>query len=653
MPSTLTIKDSGQEKRLFKARLAWVGALIALMAIVLLLRYFHLQIVEHRIFSTRADANRILTLPLPPPRGAILDRHGEVLADSRASFSLDIVSERTGNLDATLQTLQGLLDVRDDEIEKFQQRRRQGSHHPFEPVPLRYHLDEREIAILAVNEWRLPGVEVDAQLVRYYPFGELFAHSIGYTSSINEKDEEELSDSGKLDQYRGVFSIGKSGLERVYENELFGTPGGQNVETNARGQALRVLEKKAPVAGKNLTLFIDRGLQQLAADELQGKRGAAVAIEVKTGGVLAAASTPSFDPNLFVTGISGNDYNALRDSWELPMFNRVLQGQYPPGSTVKPMIALAGLDDGVITPATTISDPGWYQLPNDDHYYRDWKKGGHGGNVNLRQAIRESCDTYFYHLGFLLGVDRLDDILGSFGFGSKTGIDQTAERSGVLPSREWKMKKIKQSWFQGDTINMSIGQGDVLVTPMQLANAVSIIARRGQRIVPRFVKSIAGIETPMKTLPPLVLHDASNWDRIYEGMMDVIHSPHGTAAKLAQNISYHMAGKTGTAQVIGIKQDEKYNASLVALRHRDHALFIAFAPVEDPQIAVAIVVENGEHGASSAAPIAKAMIDYYLGQGSSGNPDLQMESPATDHPAGNPVNSPAEPADDGDNEDGD
>ena len=582
------------------------------MSLLLLLRYFYLQINQHETFSTRAEANRILTLPLPPTRGLILDRNGEVLADSRASFSLSIVSERTNNLDATLNELKNLLAVRDDEIEKFHQRQNQRNRRPFEPVPLRYRLNDQEIAIIAVNEWRLPGVEVAAQLVRNYPFGDLFAHSIGYMSSINERDMEVLAETGKLDKYHGIFSIGKLGLEKVYEDELFGVPGGQNVETNARGQALRTLDKKLPEPGKDLNLFIDRKLQQLTAEQLKDKRAAAVAIDVKTGGVVAAVSMPSYDANLFVTGISNATYGALRDDWQIPLFNRILQGQYPPGSTVKPLIALAGLDYNIVSPGYSISDPGWFRLPGETRLWRDWKKEGHSGQVNMERAIAESCDTYFYRLGYQLGVDKLSTMLGGFGLGSKTGVDQTGERAGVLPSKEWKSKRTRLPWFPGDTLNISIGQGDMLVTPMQLAYATSIIARRGERIVPRFVKSIDGRDTVMQTLPPLKLNNEANWDTIYAGMTAVIHGPRGTASHLSRHINYHMAGKTGTAQVIGIKQNEKYNAALVALQQRDHALFIAFAPVEDPLIAVAVIVENGEHGSSSAAPVAKAMIDYYL-----------------------------------------
>lgn len=612
MAARITIKDPYLEKRIFRGRLLWVGSLIIVMAILLVIRYFYLQIIQHETFSTRADANRILTLPLAPTRGLILDRNGEILADSRASFSLSIVNERTKNLDDTLNELKVLLNIRDDEIEKFHQRRKQRNRKPFEPVPLRYRLNDDEIAIIAVNEWRLPGVEVAAQLVRSYPFGDLFAHSIGYMSSINEDDMEELAANGKLDKYHGIFSIGKLGLEKVYEDELFGTPGGQNVETNARGQALRTLDKKSPEPGKNLTLFIDRQLQQIATEKLQGQRGAVVALEVKTGGVIVAVSMPAYDANLFVTGINNTNYNALRDDWQIPLFNRTLQGQYPPGSTIKPIIALAGLDYNVVTPNYSIADPGWYRLPGEPRFWRDWKKDGHGGLVNLQRAIAESCDTYFYRLGYQLGVDRLSTMMNAFGLGSKTGVDQTGERPGVLPTKEWKAKKTRLPWFPGDTLNISIGQGDMLVTPMQLANATSIIARRGERIVPRFVKSIDGQDTAINTLPPLKLNRAENWDPIFDGMSAVIHSPRGTASHLSRKINYHMAGKTGTAQVIGIKQDEKYNAALIKLQQRDHALFIAFAPVENPQIAVAVVVENGEHGSSSAAPIAKAVIDQYL-----------------------------------------
>ena len=613
MAAPLALKDRYRENTIFRQRLAWIASAIVVLSFLLVSRYFYLQIIRYRAFTSRAEANRVLTEPITPTRGLIVDRNGEILADNRPSFSLNIVKERTNNLNDTFEVLRQLVQISDEEIDKYRERLKQRDHKAFQSVPLRYRLTEEEMATIAVNEWRLPGVEIQAQLVRNYPKGELFAHSIGYVGSISDKDLDELADNDALSLYQGVFSIGKLGLERVYERNLFGTPGAQNIETDAHGRMLRALPGTLPPKpGDKLTLFLDTQLQQLAMDQLKGKRAAVVAIEVKTGGVVVAVSTPSFDPNLFVTGISTKDYNALRDDWQVPLLNRMLQGQYPPGSTIKPLMGLTGLENNIITPQFAIADHGYFQLPNDERLYRDWKKEGHGGSVNLHQAIAESCDTYFFTLGYKMGVDRIDDMFRQFGFGNKTGVDLTTEKSGVLPTREWKKARTRLPWFPGDTLNMSIGQGDMLVTPMQLAYATTIIASRGHRIVPRLVKQINDVTVPAVELEPVTLHQSNNWDPIFNGMMAVIHGPHGTASGIAHGLRYHMAGKTGTAQVIGIKQNEKYNAALVALRKRDHALFISFAPVEDPQIAVAVVVENGEHGSSGAAPIARAVLDGYL-----------------------------------------
>jgi len=606
------LKDAYQESRLFRARSIWLIGAITCMTLVLILRYFTLQVIRYDDFATRSDANRILSQVVPPPRGLIFDREGVLLANSRASFSLNIVRERTENLEKTLEDLQSLITITPDQIERFHKSFNKRGRRPYESMPVRYQLTDQEIAIIAVNEWRLPGVEVAAQLVRHYPLGHLTAHNIGYMGSINDDDLVKLEKDGKLHDYEGIYSIGKLGLERVYEDLLFGVPGARHVEVNARGQVLREIGKQAPQAGKNFYLFLDKDLQQLTTEKLGDQRGGVVAIEIKTGGVVAAVSTPTFNPNLFVTGIAGKDYTALQENWQLPLFSRILQGQYPPGSTLKPVMALAGLEERVVTPGYAIYDPGYFQLPGDKRQYRDWKKQGHGSQVNLNQAIAESCDTYFYRLGHQLGVDRITAYFSEFGIGQKTGIDLTFERGGVLPTREWKKGRSGLPWFPGDTINISIGQGDMLVTPLQLAHMTGIIASRGKRIVPRMVERIGDTPTAMEELPPLVLKDERNWDHIIKGMVDVVHGQRGTASHLSRSITYRMAGKTGTAQVIGIKQNEKYDAKLVALRNRDHALFIAFAPVEDPQIAVAVIIENGEHGSSAAAPVAKALIDAYL-----------------------------------------
>lgn len=612
MAEYFALKDAYLESRLFRARLIWLGGAITCMTLALVFRYFTLQVIRYDDFTTRSDANRILSQVVPPPRGLIFDREGVLLANSRASFSLNIVRERTDDLEKTLQDLQALITITPDQIERFHKSFNKRGRRPYESMPVRYQLTDKEIAIIAVNEWRLPGVEVAAQLVRHYPLGQLTAHNIGYMGSINDDDLAKLEADGKLRNYEGIYSIGKLGLERIYEDALFGVPGARHVEVNARGQVLREIGKQAPQAGKNFHLFLDKELQQLTTEKLGEQRGGVVAIELKTGGVVTAVSTPTFNPNLFVTGIPEKDYRALQDNWQLPLFNRILQGQYPPGSTLKPLMAIAGLEEKVVTPYYTIYDPGYFQLPGDKRQYRDWKKQGHGSQVNLNQAIAESCDTYFYRLGHQLGVDRIAAYFSEFGIGQKTGTDLTFERGGVLPTREWKKARSGLPWFPGDTINISIGQGDMLVTPLQLAYMTSIIASRGKRIVPRMVERIGDKATTPQELPPLLLKDQRNWDLVIKGMTDVVHGPHGTASHLSRSLTYRMAGKTGTAQVIGIKQNTKYDARLVALRNRDHALFIAFAPVEDPQIAVAVIIENGEHGSSAAAPVAKALIDAYL-----------------------------------------
>jgi len=612
MADPLTLKNHTQERRIFTARLVWLTLFIFSLTLTLLYRYYSLQISRHAEFITRAEANRIHTQSLPPIRGLIFDRNGEILADNQPSFSLALVPEKIADLNETITTLQSLLHISDAHIEKFHTSIKQRGRRPYEPVPLRYRLNDEEIAIIAVNEFHLPGVEVQAQLVRYYPRKELFAHSLGYVGSINQRDLQRLDETGRLENYEGIYTIGKVGIERVYETPLLGKSGAQNVETNARGRVLRVLESSPSEPGSNLTLFLDSDLQQIAVEALGDHRGSVVAIEIETGGVLVSASTPAFDPNLFVTGISYKDYNALRDSWKTPLFNRVLQGQYPPGSTVKPFIGLAGLNEKITWPSYTVEDPGFYQLPDDERLYRDWKKGGHGDKINLKQAIAQSCDTYFYDLAYRMGIDRIAPALAEFGLGKITDIDQSTERPGLLPTRDWKRGRRGLPWFPGDTLNIGIGQGDMLTTPLQLANATATLARKGTAIKPHILKEINGEESPIEPYTAVTLNNDRHWDFIFDTMEEVVHGVRGTAKIINKNLPYRIAGKTGTAQVIGIKQDEEYDAELVALRNRDHALFIAFAPIDDPKIAVAVVVENGEHGSSTAAPIARKVMDGYL-----------------------------------------
>lgn len=607
MAERLTLKDPHKEVRIFSIRMLVAALGMVVLFGVLLYRYADLQIRHYERYSTASERNRVQLLPVPPKRGLIYDRSGQLLAQNVASYSLTVVKEQVDDLEATLALLRSLVSIDDDDVAKFRKRLRE--RRPYQAVPLRFRLTEQEIAVIAINRYRLPGVDVDAELVRYYPHGELFAHALGYVGRISEEEEAKLDPVN----YSGTHYMGKIGVERYYEEALHGTVGYQNVETNARGRVLRVLERTDPAPGQDIHLYLDAHLQQVAQEALAGWRGAVVAIEPKTGGVLALVSTPSFDPNLFVNGIPAKTYQELRDSPDMPLYNRALQGQYPPGSTVKPMYALAGLHYGVVTPFTRVHDPGFYQLPGDSRRYRDWnwKTGGHG-SVDLKQSVAQSCDVYYYDLAHKLGVDRLHDFSVPFGFGAPTGIDNTHERGGLMPSRAWKRTAKRVAWFPGETLSVGIGQGYMMATPLQLAVMTATIANRGLRHPPRLVRQIG--DTPLEPLnpKPVEVSDPAYWDVVIDAMEEVVHGPRGTGRSMAKNLSYRIAGKSGTAQVVGYAQGIKYDASKVHERRRDHALFVAFAPADDPKIAVAIIVENGEHGGSMAGPIARKVLDAYL-----------------------------------------
>ncbi|HUH37821.1 MAG TPA: penicillin-binding protein 2 [Spongiibacteraceae bacterium] len=606
MADQVTLKDTYKETRIFRVRFAVAGlALVALLG-VLVARYSDLQINDYEIYRTASDRNRVQLLPVPPKRGLMFDRNGVLLAENVPSYSLTLVVERVDDLDAVLDTLGELVDISPEDVDKFRQRL--SRRRPYQPVPLKFRLSEEEIATLAVNRHRLPGVDVDAQLVRHYPHGELFAHVLGYVGRINEREQAEIDPIN----YSGTEHIGKIGLEKYYEDELHGRVGSENVETNARGRVLRVLERTDPSPGKDLVLNLDLRVQQAAFDALGAERGAVVAIDPRDGGVLALVSTPSFDANLFVNGISSADYSALRDNVDLPLFNRALQGQYPPGSTVKPFYALAGLYYGTVTEESRVYDPGWYQLPNDERLYRDWKKGGHGTWVRLNQSIVESCDVYYYDLAFRLGIDRLSEFTARFGMGVETGIDNTNERPGLLPSRAWKRANRNQAWFPGETLSAGIGQGYVLATPLQLAHATAMLANRGVGYVPRLLRTLGEVPQAPERNAPVSDVDEAHWRAVIQAMEDTVHTRRGTGNRIGRDAPYRIGGKTGTAQVVGIAQDAEYDASQLIKRQWDHALFVAFAPVDNPRIAVAVIVENGEHGSSVAAPVARKVMDAWL-----------------------------------------
>ncbi|MEP6388577.1 MAG: penicillin-binding protein 2 [Halioglobus sp.] len=608
MPQYIALKDSHRETRVYSARTITAIAIVFGLLSIILGRYYSLQITHFDTYRTQSDRNRVQLQPLPPRRGLIYDRNGVLLADNRPSYILSVVRERVNDLDTTLAELQTMLPISESDLDNFQKKLKRSR--PYEAVPLRFRLTEEERAQLAVNRHNLPGVVVDAQLLRHYPHGFLFSHALGYVGRINEQETWDLDET----DYRGTFHIGKVGVEKFYEDTLHGTVGYQNVETNAHGRVLRVLERFDPVPGADLKLHLDIRLQKTAYEALGEQRGAVVAIDPATGGILALVSTPGFDTNLFVNGISSVQYSALRDSPDVPLFNRAVQGQYPPGSTVKPIMGMAGLESGLVTPETTVADPGWYRLPGDSRRYRDWilkiRGTGHAPQVALNMAIAESCDVYFYDLARRLTIDRMYDYMHPYGLGERTGVDTTNERRGVLPSTRWKREAMAQPWYPGETLSAGIGQGYMLTTPMQLAVATNVLATRGELRQPRLVSQVDG-EPVAAPLMGQVEARPENWDSVHQAMRAVVHGERGSARKIAKGIQYEVAGKTGTAQVIGIAQNAVYREEDVAERHRNHGLFIAFAPLQAPTIAIAVIVENGG-GSSAAYPIAREVMDTWL-----------------------------------------
>lgn len=600
--------DPARERQIFVGRVLLASLLMLAFTAILIARYFDLQINQHQDFVTQSDNNRVHMRPNPPARGVIYDRNGEMLADNQSVSNLTIIRERSNDLEKLIENIGTLVPLSESDVTRFYKRLKR--RRPFEQTPIKFNLSEEEQAILAVNEHRLDGVKVSARLSRFYPKRDLFAHVVGYVGRINER---EISLIDPI-QYSGTDSIGKVGLEKFYENSLLGSVGSEHVETNARGRVMRVLNKVDPDSGSDLVLHVDSNLQQIAFDAFAGERGALVAMDVKTGGVLAMVSAPSYDANLFVSGISQKNYSELLNSADNPMFNRAIQGQYPPGSTVKPLFGLIALDNKTVSPSTRIEDPGFFFMEGIERPWRDHnsERGGHGKGVDLAKAIIESCDVFFYKMGIKTGINILSSNSSAFGLGAKTGIDLPGEATGIMPSRTWKKESRNASWFNGDTINMSIGQGFMLSTPLQLAVMTARIASKGKIIEPRLVKSVGGIDlVPAKTKQIKEI-DPKYWDYIHDSMKGVVHSARGTATSINRGLTYTMAGKTGTAQVVSISADEDYDKSKLNKRQWDHALFIAFAPFDDPQIAVGLIVENGEHGSSSAAPIARSVIDAYL-----------------------------------------
>jgi penicillin-binding protein 2 len=604
------MRDTRREWSINRARLIASLIGISFLMLVLVYRYYSLQIIQHDAFLTQSDRNRIRVEVIPPTRGQIVDRKGRLLATNQPTYVVGVIAERATDLPLLMQDLQQRLMLSEDELEAF--RERVAQRRPFETIPLKVGLDDRALATVAVDLHQLPGVVVEAHLTRFYPFADLLSHVLGYVGRISPEDLEAL----ESERYRGTLHTGKVGLEKRYERLLHGQPGFQHVETNAHGRLLRVLEKQPPQAGKDLRLYLDLDLQRIATEALGTQRGAVVALDPLNGGVLAMVSNPSFDANLFVEGISHSAYSVLRDSLDTPLLNRAVQGQYPPGSTVKPLLALGGLSRDFITTETTVRDPGWYRIPGDDRRYRDWtlrvRGGGHAEQVDMRMAIAESCDTYYYDLAFRMGIDTMEEVLAPFGLGRPTGVDTTGEQRGILPSTQWKREAMGEAWFPGETLSAGIGQGYMLATPLQLAQATMVLANRGSSFVPAIVHRVGELTVGGVPREPVKM-ETEDWQAVIAGMVDVVHSQRGTAASISRGITYQMASKTGTSQVIGIAQDAIYEEDKVSERNRNHGLFIAFAPEDKPRIVVAVLAENGG-GSSAATPIARRVIDAWLNE---------------------------------------
>jgi penicillin-binding protein 2 len=617
------IKNYFAENRLFAVRSVVAGLLAAAMLILVGSRLFYLQVLRHDYYSNLSQGNRIRTEPIPPSRGLILDRHGVVLADNLPAFQIELVREQVGDtrsLDATLASLVGIGLLRPEEISNI--RRTVLLHKVYESVPIKLQLTEEEMALFAVHRYQFSGVDIRTRLARHYPLGETAVHAIGYVSAINEQDLKQIDG----DEYAGTSLIGKLGVEAAYEQQLHGKRGSREILVNAAGRPVDKqgdftphLDVRPPVAGDDLILGLDIRVQKVAEEALAGKRGSVVALDPKTGDVIALASMPGFDPNGFVRGLTMAQYSVLRDDIDIPLLNRALRGTYPPGSTVKPLYALAAEKYNILSPLQTEYCNGIFTLPGSSHQYRDDEKHG---SLDMRHAIARSCDVYFYRVAERLGIDRMADFMKTFGYGSLTGIDIPGEKAGLYASPEWKRRAFKraadQVWFAGETISMGIGQGAITVTPLQQAHFAAELAERGQIIAtPRVVSAIraAGSTTIVRRDPqlekPINIATKEQWDVIYDGMVGAT-SAIGTAHAAGLGAKYLIAGKTGTAQVFTIKQNENTRAKIVEERRRDHAWFIAYAPADDPKIAISVLVENGGFGASAAAPIARKVLDAYL-----------------------------------------
>jgi penicillin-binding protein 2 len=622
LPNIYAIKDHFKESQLYLNRTITAMVTVFLLLIIIVGRLVFLQIYQHDLYKTLSLNNQVRIMPITPPRGLIFDRNGVLLAENIPAFSLELIPERTANIEETLKAIRTIIPYTDTEERQFYKQLKYKRKN--EGIPIRIKLTEEDVAKFSVEKYRFPGVDIVARLIRHYPLGAEFAHALGYIGPINEKELTEIDHAN----YRGTYYIGKMGVEKFYETALHGKTGYQHIETDAKGRTVRVLNRIPPVPGANLYLSLDVRLQRAASNAFKEYKGAIVAIDPKTGGILAMVSHPSFDPNLFTQGIEATAYHALQSSPERPLFNRAIRGQYAPGSTIKPLVALQALDIGSITPQFRIFDPGWYQLNGTGRLYRDWiffsKRHGHG-TVDLEKAIIQSCDTYFFTIAHKIGIRNLHSIFTRFGLGKHTNIDMIGESSGLVPSSEWKRKVYNEAWYPGDTLNIGIGQGTMLATPLQMAYVAATLANRGKRMAPRMAFAIdTELTGKPTTLSPVELEavnlkSAENWEIVLDAMQKVVHSPGGTAYRITPGLQYQIAGKTGTAQVFNLKQNEKYEVNKVKVHLRDHSWFIGFAPVEDPQIAIAVIIEHYDK-TKPGSVISRTVLDSFFNSKSSAEP---------------------------------
>jgi len=608
------IRNQALENALFARRaiIAFVGVVILMF--VLLFNLYNIQVNSYDKYQTQANGNRIKVIPIAPNRGLIYDRNGTILAENKPSHSLEIIPEKTKNLAETIDDLAKLVTITDEERERFlksvkRQRR-------FKSIVLKSRLTPKQVARLSVNLHQIPAARIEARLKRHYPFAHILTHALGYVAKLNKKDQARIIAAGEEATYAATRDIGRLGIEKFYQKLLHGQPGYREIEVNNRGRVVRILNEVAPEHGQDLYLNIDINLQKKAYQELAGRRGSVVAIDPNNGAVLAMVSSPSYDPNLFVHGISGKNYRALLSA-DKPLINRATQGTYPPASTIKQLMSIVALEEKIITEKTSIRDPGWFRLPNVERPFRDHLAWGHG-KVDVYKAMLKSCDTFFYDVANRLGIDRISTFMDRFGFGQKSGVDIYEEKQAIMPSRAWKRARHNQPWYPGDTISLGIGQSYWTATPIQLANSTAIVAASGQFFTPQLLGASQGanglLQLPADERPPVILRDNYNWQIAQKGMWGVVNTLGGTAYNVFKGASYESAGKTGTAQLISIAEDEEYDEDKISERHRDNAMYVGYAPYDKPEIALTVVVENAGGGGSSAAPIARKLFDVYLNQ---------------------------------------